>query len=198
MPYTEDFRSAEERSRRLGLAVPAYAFESERRWLDATAHAQFPYIVRGGLGELDFSDVVGQCLAIHYRLLPVIQEWLGCPVLYTNGWVDDGTENGMFRFDEMFIEDRLRTYRTGGLVNIHAWLTLPSMEIIDVSLATSMAVLQGLPSGHGGVIAMHGDQTRGFSYKPMLVGLDFLHKTGMAGSRDDGRAACSYVLAGRK
>lgn len=114
-----------------------------------------------------------------YRWYRVMEQWLGCPVLYTIGWVDDGTEKGMFKFDDAFIADKLNNGHAGGTVNIHAWLTLPSMEVIDVALITSIAVLQKLPEGHGGVLAQHPDELKGMAYKPMLVGPDFLRKSGI-------------------
>ncbi|HCB1767018.1 TPA: hypothetical protein MYP38_004857 [Citrobacter braakii] len=53
------------------------------------------------------------------------------------------------------------------------------MEVIDVALATTIAVVQKLPQGHGAVLAKHADELRGMAYKPMLVGPDFLRKSGL-------------------
>jgi hypothetical protein len=108
-----------------------------------------------------------------------VRELVGCPVLYTIGWVDDGTAKGMFKFDDAFISDKLKHGHSGGTVNIHAWLTLPSMEVIDVALATTIAVVQNIPEGYGGVFAQPADGLNGMAYKPMLVGPDFLRKTGL-------------------
>lgn len=104
---------------------------------------------------------------------------MGCPVLYTLGWVDDGTDKGMFKFDEPFIAEKLKSGHVGGTVNMHAWLTLPSLEVIDVALVTSLAVLNGWDEGHGAVLAKHADEVTGMAYKPMLIGPDFLRKTGL-------------------
>lgn len=136
-------------------------------------------MLREGLGELELEEVMAQCLSINYRLRSVVQAWLGCPVLYTLGWIDDETERGMFRFDDVFIADMLRTGHKGGSVNIHAWLTLPSMEIIDVSLATTMGFAQKRPEMLGLAITRPADELNGMAYKPMLVGDEFLCKTGM-------------------
>jgi len=179
MSYAQEWAIAVERSERFNLTVPAHQIEPERRWFDDKALAQFPYIVRDGLGDLGFEDVVAQCLAIHYRMIPVVQHWLGCPVLFTLGWIDTGTERGMFRFDEAFVAEKLRRGHLGSTVNMHAWLTLPSMEIIDVSLATSMGIAQNRPEMHGMAITRHADELKGMAYKPMLVGEDFLRKTGL-------------------
>lgn len=177
--YTEEFNLAIARSQKFDLHVPDYEIQPSCRFLDSKAQAEFPYVVRDGLGDLDFKDVVAQCLAIHYRMVDVISNWLGCGVFYTIGWVDDMTPRGMFRFDEQFIKSKIETRHTGGSVNIHAWLTLPSMEIIDVSLSTSIGFFQNDPKMFGRVIARHPDELKGMAYKPMLVGEDFLRKTGL-------------------
>ena len=62
---------------------------------------------------------------------------------------------------------------------MYAWLTLPSLEVIDVALVTSLAVLNGWDEGHGAVLAKHADEVTGMAYKPMLIGPDFLRKTGL-------------------
>ena len=179
MSYANEWAAAIERSRRFGLEVPPHEVEPARRYLTDARHAEFPYVVQRGLGDLDYPDVVAQCMSIHYRLVPVLEAWLGCPVLYTIGWVDDGTDTGMFKFDDAFVADKLQNGHSGSAANIHAWLTLPCMEVIDVALATTSAVVQKLPQGHGAVLAKHADELRGMAYKPMLVGPDFLRKSGL-------------------
>lgn len=106
-------------------------------------------------------------------------EWFRCPVLYTLGWIDDGSDEGLFKFDDAFIADKLRNVHMPGNVNIHAWLTLPSMEIIDVTLATTMAIAQGRPEQGGGVVMGYADEFKGLAYRPMLIGMDFLRRAGL-------------------
>jgi hypothetical protein len=177
--YEREFAAAVERAQRFDLNLPLFEAEPSRRWFDDNALARFPYVLRDALGDLGFEDVVAQCMAIHYRMMPAMQRWLGCPVLYTLGWIDDETEQGMFRFDEAFIAEKLRRGHAGGTVNLHAWLTLPSMEIIDVAFPTTMGIAQNRPEMFGRAITRHADELCGIAYKPMLVGEDFLRKTGL-------------------
>jgi hypothetical protein len=177
--YANEWAAAVERSQRFGLKVPAHHVEPNKRYLNAQRIAEFPNVVRRGLGVVDAPDVMAQCLSMHYRLVPVMAEWFGCPMLYTLGWFDDGTEKGMFKFDDAFIADKLRNGQKPGKVNIHAWLTLPSMEIIDVTLATTMAIVHGRPEQGGGVVMGYADEFKGFAYRPMLVGTDFLREAGL-------------------
>ncbi len=152
---------------------------TEDRYLTSERHAQFPYVIRSALGELSVDEVVGQCMAINIRLRPVLEEWLRCPVYYTIGWVDVDAGEPLFKFDDAFIREKLANGHSGSHIGLHAWLTLPSLEVIDISLPTSFAVLQNLKEGHGSVIAGPPDGLKGFAYRPMLVGDDFLRKTGI-------------------
>ncbi|MFJ3463642.1 hypothetical protein [Achromobacter spanius] len=177
--YAADWEAARERTARLGLMVPAMEVPTGDSYLTIQRHGEFPYVIRDALGELTVDDLVCQCLSINIRLRAVLEEWLGCPVYYTIGWVDVDAGEPLFKFDDAFIVEKLASRDSGGEIGLHAWITLPSLEVIDVSLATSFAVLQNLKEGHGGVIAGAPDALKGFAYRPMLVGADFLRKTGM-------------------
>lgn len=179
MSYASEWKAAIERTERFNLRVPPQQ-QTTGLLLDEKRYSEFPYVVQEALGEIGTEDLAAQCLSIHYRLAPVIERWLGCPVSYTIGWIEDGSEQGMFRFGDDFIDEKLRNPAPpGGTVNIHAWLTLPSMEIIDVALATTMGKVQNRPDMYGLVISKKADDLEGMAYKPMLVGDDFLLKSGL-------------------
>jgi hypothetical protein len=179
MSYTSEWKDAVARTERHGLDVPPHTLTSERYFSNPKTLAEFPYVLRDGLGELDIADVAAKCMSIHYAMIPVVEAWLGVPPLYTIGWVDDGTDRGLFRFDESFITEKIRSGHKSGSINIHAWLTLPSLEIIDVALMTSFAVAQKKPEWLGSALTKYADDLQGVAYKPMLVGTDFLRKTGL-------------------
>lgn len=177
--YAQEFTTALLRSQEAGLSVPACKLELSCRWLSDRAQAEFPYVLRHTLGELDFAEISAHCLSLNLELLPAVSRWLGCEVFYTLGWIDDETEKGLFRFDETFIQDALRTGHSKDTMKIHAWLTLPSLEIIDVTLFTTLAFAKKQPAMLGGLITRHPDDIQGMAYKPMLVGDDFLRRTGV-------------------
>jgi hypothetical protein len=177
--YLDHWKNAIARSERYNLQIPEHTVEPHKTYLSQKTHEEFPYVVRDGLGNLEVEDVFSQCMAIHYRLVPVIEGWLGCPALFTLGWIDDGTMRGLFKFDETFIERSLVTGPESYQVKMHAWITLPSLEVIDMSLSTTFAVMQKNPELYGRVIANKADALNGFSYVPMLIGEDFLLKAGL-------------------
>lgn len=182
MNYANEFAVAIHRSRKFNLVTPDFTPQLEKRWLDEKAMHEFPYVIQKEIPSITVDDISLQCMSLHLRALTVIEDWLKCPVTYTIGWVSIDDGSNLFKFDEEFITDKLSAPKgfINGSVNIHAWLTLPSMEILDMSLPTSFAVLKNKPEGLGAVLAKHADSIIGFSYRPMLVGEDFLFKTGMA------------------
>ena len=180
--YQGLFEEAVRRTARVGAVAPSVTYAAGRNYLSQEAYDRFPYYVQKAIGDLDFPDVVAQCLSIHYRLKEPLEEFFGCNVFYTIGWVEHQTGRNMLEFDEHYAEQLLvKKHRPGGTVNMHAWLTLPSMEIIDVALATSIGFAQDRPEMYGAVVAKHADElTGGMAYRPMLVGEDYLLKTGLA------------------
>ncbi|KPX31930.1 MULTISPECIES: hypothetical protein [Pseudomonas syringae group] len=171
--YKADWMQALERNKQYGLSVPAIYTAPQEKYFTASRLAELPRIIQPALAGLTMDDLVCQCLAIHFKLLPVLQNWLGCPVYFTLGWIDDG-KNGIFKFGDTLIKSLLDGEPRSSVVNLHAWLTLPSMEIFDVTLSTTFAKLNNLPEGYGGVFSQHPDSLKGFAFKPMLLGEEFL------------------------
>lgn len=180
MAYVDDFKEAIIRTRRLQLAQPVDLCETHTRIMNDKRIRHLGGIIRPVLDlNSGYEQLVARCMPVHLQARPLVEEWLGCPVYFTLGWIDDGTPKGMFRFDDDFITDTLKNGYTGDTVNLHAWLTLPSMEIIDITLSTTISMLQGHKNQLGGVIIKRADDIKGFSYKPMLIGDEFLSKSGI-------------------
>jgi hypothetical protein len=138
----------------------------------------FPHLLRNTVGEIGVEEVVAQCLSIHYRLAYAVEGLLDTPCYFTIGYVET-SKRLMFHQTEEDLQRILANGISGPNLNIHAWLTLPTMEIMDFSLPTSYAILNETEEGIGGLIATHADSlTGGLKYHPMLVGDDFLRKVG--------------------
>lgn len=177
MSYLHDFQLALDRNRRFGLPVPAFQFQ-DFRYLKTKRAAQIPAAIQQNLGFLSNADLVAQCFSIHYRLAEVISGVLNAPAFLTIGYIGFG---GEFRFRKS--EEELEALLSSGLgdetLGAHAWLTLPSMEIMDFSLPTSMAVLNGWSRGHGEAITSHADELEyGLTYHPQIIGEQYLWRTG--------------------
>lgn len=166
-------------TKRLGLDLPNFKLNPCLRYLTDDKVKELPEKIKASFGLLRPSDISAQCIKINFEALPVINNWLQCQALFTLGWIDDGSVNGYFKFDENFIRDRLLSPRIEERVSVHAWITLPSMEIIDLTFPTTLATLYKTPEHFFIAIAKHPSQLNGMVYKPIIIGTDVLIKTGI-------------------
>jgi hypothetical protein len=161
----------------LGLQVPSFQPE-DSRYLASARASDMPEAIYRELGALDSTDLVAQCFSIHYRLAGVVGRVLGTQAFLTIGYITFSGDP-CFKVDEgelsALLSSGIRERKFGG----HAWLTLPSMEILDFSLPMSMAVLNDWNRGRGEVISSHADELKhGLSYHPQIVGAEYLWKIG--------------------
>lgn len=179
--YKKEWENALQRTERLGFEYPVTFVEMEGKGLlnDKRLRHMNKVLQPALEGFTSYEQLVGQCLQVHLAAKSVIEDWLSCPVFYTLGWVDDGSPKGIFRFDDDDIKNKLENGHHEPTINIHAWLTLPTYEVIDLTLTTTLCLLQGLKDGGGGVLAKKADDFKGFSYRPMLVGDEYLKRIGL-------------------
>ncbi|KXV70459.1 hypothetical protein [Acetobacter cerevisiae] len=177
--YHSEFLTAYERTKNLGLNCPPFTSEVAGKLCSPTFLREFPYLIRDNTNVSSPEDLAHQCLYVNLLIKDIISKRLNCEVYYTIGWIDCDDGDPMYKFDEEYISTALAHYgSTRGALKVHAWLTLPTMEVIDPTLATSIALVQNKPNGLGGVIAGKADDLQGFSYRPMLIGMDFPVRTG--------------------
>jgi hypothetical protein len=175
--YKSEFFNAVERAKQFGLNVPEIT-EMESRLLSDEAQAELPLIIHNTLGVLEEEEILLQCLLLNLRLKKVFSDYFKSSVYYTIGYIeiDDAP---MFKQTEESLRKMLENGIEGPSINLHAWLTLPSMEILDFSISTSYGRVNGIKEMMGKALAMHPDElTGGMKYRPMLVGEEFLLQTG--------------------
>lgn len=178
MTYLAEFHNAIAFSSELG--VQSHIEFTGERYLTPEKMGAIPYAIRDALGELTEEEVVAQCVSINLRLIRPLANVLGIEPLFTIGYVQ---HDGSPRFKQP--ETYFRELAAHGLGNhsfdAHAWLTLPSMEILDFSFPTSMAVLNGWREGRGMVIGGHADELKhDLSFHPQVVGEASVVKLGLA------------------
>ncbi len=171
--YRNRFEIAHLRSEKYDLNPPIVKFSNDT-FLTDTFKEKLPYILLEEYeGVIREADMYANCMGFHYKVKPVIEEYLSSDVYFTLGYVSIYDEN-IFYLDDDLIENLLEN----GLQEqpaIHAWLTLPTMEIIDFTLASTI----DRNKGRGRVIANHADKlTGGVKYNPILIGDAFLRKIG--------------------
>lgn len=180
MTYLNEFKAALTRAEKFKLSTPEISLTPNAVIMSEDKINNLSNIIAPVFEEiLSYDELVGQCMSINLSALPLLTEWLQCPVYYTIGWIDNGTEKGIYKFDDDFIEEKLTSGHKESLINLHVWLTLPSMEIIDLTICTSWAVLNHSEEGKGRVLIKNADDLTDIKYRPMLIGDDFLFRIGL-------------------
>jgi hypothetical protein len=177
MNYQENFKIAIERTKRFNLASVNTEF-NDIRYISKELIERFPYALRDTFGEFGVEELASQCLSINLRLKDFISNFLNCPVYYTIGYIVIDNLKYFYQ-DEKSLEDMLKNGVSTNKISLHAWLTLPSMEIIDPSIITSCALINNRKEELGGVIINHADEVKNMQFIPMLIGEDFLWEAGL-------------------
>ena len=176
--YEAEWYEAIRRTAKFGLSAPAWKARCKQYLTDERISELFP-LLKKVLGSVSVDRLAGQCLQVNWSLLMEVERWLGCRAHFTIGWVGLGKEREWCKFDDSFVHSTLKFGHPGGPAKIHAWLTLDSLEILDVTLMTSLAVGFGIEKGKGDVLAGDADSTGVVALKPMLVGPEFALRTGI-------------------
>ncbi|MDL4860724.1 hypothetical protein NPJ88_000105 [Halomonas elongata] len=172
--YAQRFQAALDRTERFGLATPA-VHPVTQRYLTEQATPALYEVLKEQMAGLGPEHLVARCIPIHRGLRPHVTSVLGCEALLTLGHVETPEQTRFERSEAAYQANLDGTY-LGDLNRLHAWLTLPSMEILDLTFVTSMAAVNGWGSQYEGLpILSHADELKdGLAYHPMLVGPAFL------------------------
>lgn len=175
MSYLHEFKEALQRNTRLGLKSPYFSHE-DTRYLNQSFHANFLDFILDTFGILEPKDLSGRCIPIHSKLQNALNDKLGILSYFTIGYL---TLDGKDIYHQT--EDSLKLFLSNGIdlssVELHAWLTLPSLEIIDMTFPTSYAVINNKNELLGQIIAKHYSELKGgMSYHPMIIGTEYLEK----------------------
>lgn len=175
MPYLNDFKEALQRNVRLGLESPYFSHQ-DTRYLDDDFNAKFPHLILDTFGMLEPKDLTARCIPIHDQLQNVLKVKLGILSYFTIGYITLNGEKVYYQ-----TEKSLKQLLSAGIdlcsVNLHVWLTLPSMEIIDMTFPTSYGVVKNKRELLGQVVTKHySELTADMSYHPMIIGTEYIEK----------------------
>ena len=176
--YEQEFINAIKRTHQFGLPIPKELKQTTKRFLTEKVQLGISDVIHKNLGELSEDDIMLQCLQLNMRLKPVFFEYFQSPVYYTIGHISLD-EDSFYKQTEESLQAMLLNGVEGPSVSLHAWITLPSMEILDFSFPTTYGKLNEQKGTTGAVLALHpSNLSGGMSYHPMIIGEEFLHKIG--------------------
>lgn len=176
--YEREYAAAIERTASLKLEAPALGQSSPRQFSDRHC-PRLAGLVSELVRGLEAKDLVGQCFAVHLAAAPLIEKEFGVTAVPTFGWIKVGDEE-LFHTDEQVLGSYMTDGVPGRKMNLHCWLTLSSFEIVDITISTSIAIVNGSDEGVGSMLAKHWSAlTGGVEYHPQLVGEQYLERSGM-------------------
>lgn len=177
--YEERFDQALERSKSWGLTPSGFSRTDERFVTEHNLQI-FQQVASAYLSNFHPEDVSQQCFGVTAMLKAPLEEALGVPLAFTLGYVEYNGRN-VFHSDTRKLEKMLRDGIPSFALNLHAWLTLPSHEIIDMTFGTTYGVVNELPDVIGRMCFIHpDDMTKDMQYHPQLIGWDYMEKIGAA------------------
>jgi hypothetical protein len=180
--YKGEFLEAFARAKRLGYDqgnVSSASFSN--KLLVGKTRDSLGTLFQRVLGSMTPEIVAGNCLNISLLLKNLIEDELNLKSYFTLGSFQ---LCGKSSFE--FTEDELKHWIRHGIpdfanIDIHAWLTLESLEIIDATIATTIGVTCNDPEAVGGVILdLPSDLSEGLSFHPVVVGAEILPDIGAA------------------
>ncbi len=173
--YQEAFHAALEWTEKQGLIVPQTYF-TEDRFLNEKNMEQLTIDLKPLFKAMVFEEFKTKALSLHQDLQEMVEDILECPVFYTIGCVRVGRDD-YFKLTHETISKSLSSGRRNKL-QLHAWLTFPSMEIIDFSINSILSEILHQADIAGKILAAHPSHFgKGLVFQPLLVGDDFLRKT---------------------
>lgn len=176
--YETEFSDALKRTKRWGLQRPEFASSSARYLSDQNTAAIGQLCVDTFPNERP-QDFAGKCFQATGAIQTPLEELLGIPLLFTLGYVHFNGQP-VFHTPTDKLKSMLKQNLSFQQVNLHAWLTLPSHEIIDLTFLTTVGVVNKIPDYIGRACLSHPEGLpEGIVYHPQLVGDDFLRKTGV-------------------
>jgi hypothetical protein len=174
--YKEDFDNAYYRSCSFNLQAPTINY-TDKLFLTEELKCDLQELIAEEFGRVNPQELSANCLAFHLKLKPFFEKILSSEIYFTIGYVTcKGQE--FFHLDDSDITELLKN-GINDKVDFHAWLTLPSMEIIDLTFLTTFAIRYNIEECMGGLILSQADKLKGeMKFIPILIGDEFLSKIG--------------------
>ncbi len=176
--YNDQIHKAISFTTSLGASVPTFSFHGAELLTEDNS-AKVLDIIRAH-GITSFAPSVGQCLKWSHALLPLVARAMNCDILLTIGQlhlresVIYGPTEGDFSrwYANGFRKSDFQ--HTRGL-NLHAWYTLPSGEILDLTIWSTMGTVWQRPEMVGSVVGGYPDLLAPLpTYIPIVVGCDYV------------------------
>lgn len=176
--YKNEFENAVQRSKRLGLLTPEITF-TEDRFITGYKMGRLFEDARKEFRGYNPKDFARKCIQIHKIIQPLVNKIFFGTSYYTIGYIHESPKD-IYKITEEKIEEYLKEGLSSNSIELHTWITLPSMEIIDFSICSTLDEMHNKANIGVDVLAKHPSKfSDGLRYCPVLVGTNFLDRLGI-------------------
>lgn len=181
MTYLNSFQEAVQRNIKLNLKKPEFELRNDRL-LNNSATIEIENLFANYFNQFSEEYVLNaldkNCLSVHFFFQSMIDK-----ILNTKSTLTFGSfhlfEDPVFTLTELEVTNRLKSPSLNKYKG-HSWITLPTMEIIDISLPTTLSKASpDFVNMAYRSILKHPSDLNGMTYTPMVLGKDFLEKSGL-------------------
>lgn len=176
--YQSMFAAAYARSTTWGLQPPRFE-PAPVRYASAEGMASVQSMLDYGLADTREYLISAQRFGLTIMVKGMLEAVLRVRVAYTLGYVCQDGQRFCYTPIEG-LEQMLRTgIAPGARVNLHAWLTLPSHEIVDPTFWAMIPALSNADEREARHLFLHPDEMRNRTYHPQWIGDGFARRTGI-------------------
>ncbi|MDA0911015.1 MAG: hypothetical protein O2809_05595 [Proteobacteria bacterium] len=172
--YEDNFLEAIQRTKELGFSTVNFEKKDDR------ALSAIMPLLQSNIRHCAIEEIAFKCNIISQQIVNFIQENTGHKAFLTIGTIwKNGKDlfSSANTFDEGFIKKTIKQRSVPIDYSHHAWVTLDTMEIIDLTLDASEKLVAGSNLDNGYLVtAGHHDDIKDKFYVPMLIGSDFYEK----------------------
>jgi len=175
MAYSKEFISALNLTTELNLSDSIYTIDQNQTFGSSSNYIEIRRILTHIFPEFETHGLANLCVGVSCFMKPYLEKLLGSKLYITNGYylIEDEKK---YHLDKESAIEIMRRSKRSDRIDFHTWLTLPSLEIIDLTLVSSLARKnKDLP--HNDFIFIHPDNLKALSYHPVIIGEAFLEKS---------------------
>lgn len=178
LSYEDEFKKACERTKEWGLEPPVVEYSSGSV-LSGFRGADCLRVIQEISSRHTAEEISQQCFWYMLTVKDALQKALNTQLYYTLGYVQFNGKP-VFYTPENELKGKMLSYvEMGSALNLHAWLTTPNMEIIDLTFGTTYGIVNNRPDVIGRCAFQHYSAfDDNMVYHPQLIGDDYLKKIG--------------------
>lgn len=175
--YEVAFEAAQARSLVWGLHRSRFD-STPARFASQDVIAMVRHELAHAIGDIRADMFVWQRFGITTAVRSLLESILRVPLVYTLGYVQHGNQKLFYTSSEELERMLLPGHAANTQIDLHAWLTLPSHEVIDITYWAAFPDLCSRSERESRVLFVHPGQLKGRSYHPQLIGEEFVRKVG--------------------